>query len=61
MSPKAEASAETLRQREVAVEQNFGGGHAAHHPMAASDDPLDPRARVGGAPGSWGGLRALVL
>lgn len=56
MSPKANATAQTLRQREIAVDENFGNGHAAHHPIDASDDP---RAHAGGAPQSWGGLAAL--
>lgn len=56
MSPKANATPQTLRQREIAVAENFGNGHAAHHPIDASDDP---RAHAGSARQSWGGLAAL--
>lgn len=61
MSPKANATPETLRQRELAVVTNHGNGHTAHHPLSTgmsgrqSKDLSVPRE---GVP-EWGGLESL--
>ncbi len=57
----ANATLETLRQRELAVVTNHGNGHTAHHPLSTgmsgreSKDLSVPRE---GAP-KWGGLESL--
>ena len=55
MSPKALATPETLRQRELAAELNTGNGHTAHHPVPQVDKGANPAAP------RWGGVQSLTL